>query len=165
MDFEALRPEDQNLLHDYYHDLYKDMFLYATHMLGSPYQGEEAVQDTFVVAMEKIRAFKASPSPIGWLTKTLKNKIKHKQREKAKLLRFFASYDETPSLVNDLTVSGADAGLLIMDLDKVPELRLLYQYYILGESYHKLAKAYGTTVANMKMRVHRAKKRDRKSVV
>jgi len=135
---------------------YKDMFLFASSLLGDRTQAEAAVQDTFVTALEKREQFLKSPSPVGFLYNTLKYKIKRMIRDRQKLLSLMLALDDSPDLAVPCTTENHLSGSIIA---KDPDLALLCRFYIEGYSLRELAQELGVSIAASKMKIRRAKDR------
>ncbi len=62
----------------------EDMYRWAFHKTSSNETAEDLVQDTFLVAAEKLSGFKGNSSPKTWLFSILNNKIIDFYRKKAR---------------------------------------------------------------------------------
>lgn len=152
------RDADTSLLEKYYREEYKDMLLFAGRMLNSVELAEVAVQETFVIALEKLSSLKASTKPLGWLYNTLKNVIRHMRRDQqAQLLRVISIDD-----ILELPASDKESDLLLLtSAEKDPALRLLIEFYVEGRSIKSLAEENSISVGACKMRLKRARERSR----
>lgn len=152
------REDDLDLMEKYYREEYKDMLLFAGRMLNSVELAEVAVQETFVIALEKLSSLKASTKPVGWLYNTLKNVIRHMRRDQqAQLLRMVSMDD-----VLELPASNKEADLLLLaSAEKDSDLRLLIEFYVEGRSIQVLAEENKISVGACKMRIKRARERSR----
>lgn len=150
--------EEQNpdkLIQEIYINEYASMLRFAQTVLESQGLGEVAVQEAFLVALRRRDAISNSPEPVGWVYKTLKFVIRDMIKEKRTMLQHIASdpnLDQIASPTKEL-----DLGL-IDTVAESEEMRLLYQFYIVGYSIRELSKKYGITEAAMKMRLYRARK-------
>lgn len=148
--------DNLTILEQYYREEFEDMVTFASHILASRSLAEVAVQDTFLIALNNIEKLTKSPNPVGWLYITLKNVIKHIQRDRQRQLLRVVSLEEIKEIPAD------DAGerlCMTMDVCKDPDLCLLYKFYVENKSLKELAKEYGITVGACKMRIKRAKAR------
>lgn len=73
-----------NFLEKIYMEEVPNMLRYAEILLSSYPLAEDAVQNTFKIALEKIDDVINSPKPVGWIKNTLKNEIRQKYREQKK---------------------------------------------------------------------------------
>lgn len=154
----AKKADDLSLLEKYYREEFKDMLLFAVRMLNSEELAEVSVQDTFVIALEKIASLKASTNPVGWLYNTLKNVIRHMRRDQQAQLLRVVSIDDIP----ELPASDKEADLLLIaSSGKDPDIRILIEFYVEGRSLKELAEEYRVSVGACKMRIKRARERSR----
>ena len=152
------RIEKDNLmiLEQYYREEFEDMVTFASHILASRTLAEVAVQDTFLIALNKIEKLTESPNPVGWLYITLKNVIKHIQRDRQKQVLRVVSLDEVKEISKDDT--NIDLWMF-MDSCKDSDAKLLFEFYVENCSLKELAEENGITVGACKMRIKRAKAR------
>ena len=152
------RIEKDNLivLEQYYREEFEDMVTFASHILESRTLAEVAVQDTFLIALNKIDRLAESPNAVGWLYITLKNVIKHMQRNRQKQILRIVALEE----IKEIPTDDASMSLWITkDACKDPDIGLLYKFYVENNSLKELAEEYGITVGACKMRIKRAKGR------
>ncbi len=82
-EFENLNPEQ--LIDFLYDKMHSNLLAYAKAVLKDEYWAEDAVQDTFLVAMSNAEAVKESKKPPGWIFRTLINVIKESKRKERSL--------------------------------------------------------------------------------
>lgn len=120
----------------------------------SPDYAEDIVQEVFQVAVVKSADLYASENPVGWLVKTLRNRIGHNyramqyaQRLKADMEKHYSDHYEDQPDLKDL-YSG-----LVSD----EELTLLIRFYVEGYSIRSLADSLNISFETCKKRIQRAK--------
>ena len=71
--------EDQaaEQLEQLYYEMYEWLFGYANASLSDPSRSEEAVQETFRIACDKLPVLLNSENPKGWLVNTLKGVLRN----------------------------------------------------------------------------------------
>lgn len=144
---------------------YKQLKHYALQVISSstgrydPELAEDAVHDTFRVLWEKPGPYLSSPSPDGWLFKTLSFTLKNQLRKEARLtklvLKLQSTFDSTP-----IPPPGAH-----LDLEghiSPEECQLLYRLYIVGDTPEEIAREMGITKMALAKRVGRIKEKFRK---
>lgn len=148
------------LLASYYDQFYKKLFYYAKASFRDSALAEEAVQETFHRACEKMGAFLSSQDPEGWLYRALKyvmQEMKNERKQIARLLIAIStlkSSDERVSFEGDRAVVNIHyAGLL-----KPKDFALLCRVSIDNYSMLEAAEEFGLTLENCKKRVQRKRK-------
>lgn len=123
---------------------------YAWAILKNTALEEEAVQDTFLIALTHIEKIRVHPNPGGWLMNALKNVIMQKVEAELRQSRCFPCAE----LIQD------------MGLDEVlppgtPEddRQLLTMFYVEGYRVSEISKLLGASVAKCKIDLYRARKR------
>jgi DNA-directed RNA polymerase specialized sigma24 family protein len=109
-----------------------------------------------VTASRKFSEFQGSPKPTGWLYNTLKNKIREIRHDRQNALKRIVSLDSAKELSVELETPR------FMEMDENEDLKLLRHFYIEGFSLQEIAKEHGCTIAAIKMKIYRAKKRLKK---
>lgn len=145
---------------------YKPLKHYALQVISSstgrydPELAEDAVHETFRILWEKPDAYLSSPSPKGWLFKTLSFTLKNQLRKEANLaklvLKLQNSFDRTP-------IPPPGAHLELEGHIPPEECRLLYRLYIVGDTYEEIAREMGITQMALAKRVGRIKKNFQKN--
>ena len=145
-------PDKLNFLEKIYIKEVPNMLRYAEVLLSSYPLAEDAVQNTFKIALEKIDDVINSPKPVGWIKNTLKNEIRQKYSEKKKCQKYIFDYELNMIPVNDeLPVETAFLGL------DENSIYLLKKIYVEGTPYQELAKELNISVSALKMRIRRSK--------
>lgn len=148
-----------NFLEKIYMEEVPNMLRYAEILLSSYTLAEDAVQNTFKIALEKIDDVINSPKPVGWIKNTLKNEIRQKYREQKKWQKYIFDYELNMIPVHDaLSVETAFCGL------DENAIYLLKKIYVEGIPYQELAKELNISVSALKMRIKRAKDKLKKEL-
>ncbi len=139
---------------------YRDRYArYAARMLGSADAAEDALQDAFVRAYNQLAQCKDPNKFVGWFFLILRNRClaeRHRSRTEASL-------EAAESVAAaDRTDGGAEAAeqrraLQLALLALTPEQREVFVLkHFEGLSYGEIAERLSTSVASLKMRMHRA---------
>jgi len=139
---------------------YRDRYArYATQMVGSADAAEDALQDAFVRAYDQLAQCKDPDRFVGWFFLILRNRClaeRHRSRTAASL-----EAAEGVAAV-DRTDGGAETAerhraLQLALLELTPEQREVFVLkHFEGLSYGEIAERLSTSVASLKMRMHRA---------
>jgi len=156
-----VKSEENDILKDLYIRNYAKMKLVAKKSLSNLEQAEDVVQDTFLVAQEKIEDLITSPKPEGWLMQTLRNIIGDFYRRQKRLLNIYTSIDneQIPSKIKvnlHLEYEGT--------IDK-EDFNLLIWVYCDGLKYDEVAKKLGISLSACKKRIQRAKLNFKKALM
>lgn len=142
------------LIKEIYLSEYKTMFYYAYNIFDDKTLAESAVQETFLVALQKPEQFTKCEKPVGWLYTTLKYVIKHMRREKHYLLLHTVSLGDAE--VQALTKSDK-YNIKEVEQEATPDMELLIEHYLNGFPIKEIASKYNLTVGACKMRMKRAR--------
>ena len=142
-----------------YIQMYTRLFEYARSALPNDALAEEAVQDTFVIACQKIDDLLYSQNPPGWLVVTLKKVISNTIRKQQTAQRILAAYLARDSLDVAMSYDQLELAILYNDISKTEEFVLLKEIAIDGKSYKQMAEARGISIATCRKRVQRAKEK------
>ena len=138
---------EEQWIEDLYLELYDLLFGYAYGILNDVSQSEEAVQETFRIACDKVASLRESPNPHGWLMNTLKGVLQNQLRRNRK------QSDELPEGEMDpLSVE-----LLYGNVSQSKEFKLL-QAISEGETTKEIAQRLGITEGSCKKRVQRSRR-------
>lgn len=161
-DKRTLSPEEFDAI---YLQKYKQLKHYALQVISSstgrydPELAEDAVHDTFRVLWEKSGTYLSSPSPDGWLFKTLFFSLKNQLRKEARLTKLVfklqGTFDSTPT-------PPPGAHLELEGHISPEEYQLLYRLYIVGDPLEEIAREMGITKMALAKRVGRIKEKFRK---
>ena len=143
----------------YFRSEYASMLSFAGYLLNNRSLAEVAVQETFVCALENYEKFESSPNPVGWLYNTLKNMIRHIQRDQQKIIKRMVQLD---SCAEDYIASTHKSAMDLCTNKENPDFQLLIRFYVYGYTLKELAQEEGISVGAMTMRIQRAKERIKK---
>lgn len=152
---------DSELLEWLFHSEYKDLFDYVRHILYISEWAEDAVEEVFVIGIEKISDLRDSPNQVGWLYRTLQNVVSNKNREAQRLGKLIEKVKNSsdsgavgiePSFEQHILFNNGYKGLL-----KEADWNILIDFYCRGYKYKDLSEKYGKSISACKMQVMRAK--------
>lgn len=153
--------DKNDIIEYYYKSEYNNLFRYAARILLNEGLAEDAVQDTFQIAMKRIDIFAASPNPVGWLYETLKNVIRHAQRDKQRCLRMMIPLE----LVPEESMSAEEIMLKLTTLyGDDEEMKLLILFFGYGFRAQDLANVLGISESACKMRIRRGRAHKKKTI-
>lgn len=115
---------------------------------------EDLVQETFLVAQRRYDRLAASPSPVGWLYKTLRNILGdtlRRQKQLQNILRTLGAEQEG-AMVDTESLLLKYEGMISREA-----LELLIRVYCLGQPYAAEAERLGISIAACKKRIQRAR--------
>lgn len=157
---EKLTEESQKavLLDKLYREHFRKLFIYARSALKDSNLAEEAVQDTFRIACDKLDQVTGSKNPAGWLMNTLKNVIRNMEKSRSSLyscLRDTVEYNENfaASTSDEINIDLLYEGLISKEDFELLKCIVLEKY-----SYLEAAKRFGITLETCKKRIQRIKK-------
>lgn len=157
----GLNKEQDRLIAQLYSDMYYSLSAYALSALNDHSLAEEAVQDTFRIASQKVDDLASSENPKGWLVNTLKYVIRNTRRSLSRLNNLVISslsFDENTALsYDDMDVDVMYSDLLGNGDYTLLKLIVLHKYTML-----EAAEELGISVEACKKRVQRAKNKLRK---
>lgn len=155
--------EQRKLIEDLYLEMYEKLLTYARCSLEEEALAEEAVQEAFQIACQKIESLQESPNPRGWMFNAVKNTIRNSKHVRANASRILAQYllvreDACLEDVHSLET-------LYGSLAETDEFKLLKEFVIDKKSHYELAQARGITIAACKKRLQRAKENLRQKIL
>lgn len=147
-------PEQNQFIEELFRAEYRNLFNFAYNTLLDENLTDVAVQDTFLIALRKPDSLCNSPKPLGWMYNTLKNVIKHIERDKEHLYKKNVSlrdaFDDSDPYMDTYSE-------VRMEVSNSDEWKLLTQFYIEGYSMRELAKMQGISEEACKSRLKRAR--------
>lgn len=148
-------------LEQLYYEMYEWLFGYANAALTDPFRAEEAVQETFRIACDKLPVLLQSENPRGWLVNTLKGVLRNFSRKDARESKVFVPL---PEQYDGQQPEEMPLELLYQDLAGTREYELLKQLCEIG-SVRELAQRLGISEATCKKRIQRSRSYLRKKMV
>lgn len=140
-------------LEQLYREMYEWLFGYANAALLDVSRAEEAVQETFRIACDKLPVLLESENPKGWLVNTLKGVLRNFSRKDARDSRVLVPYPEQFDCEQS---DELPPELLYQDLASTKEYQLLMKLAEAG-SVRELAKGLNIRESACKKRVQRAR--------
>jgi len=137
----------------------ESMYWYAASQLRNDFLAEEAVQEAFLIALEKIEVFVNVEKPEGWLFGILKNVIKRIKAEEYKLQRRFISINEHNASQSLSTNDEIDPVILFDGVVSREDLDILQKLYVHGYTYKDITDEMGIHLSTVGMRAKRAKEK------
>lgn len=147
-------PEQNKFIDELFRAEYENLFRFAYNTLVDENLADVAIQDAFLIALRKPDALCASPKPVGWIYNTMKNVIKHIERDRDYLYKKTVSWHDGIDESATYTDTYSEVHLAVCES---AEWKLLTQFYIEGYSMKELAERYGISVDAIKSRLKRAR--------
>lgn len=152
-----MTPTQRKMIADLYDEMYDLLLSYATSSLTSISQAEEAIQDTFQIACQKVDDVSSCPKPQGWIFNTLKFVISNELKQ-----RFRDTKIITDSLGDHIDRMGhatdqLDVDLLYSNVADTPEFKLIKAIALDGKSMLELSQELGISIDATKKRAQRAR--------
>lgn len=148
-------------LEQLYREMYAWLFGYANAMLSDVSRAEEAVQETFRIACDKLPLLLESQNPKGWLVNTLKGVLRNFSRKDARESRVFVPLPEGCDWEQPEELPPE---LLYQDLAGTKEYELLKLLSEVG-SARELANRLEISEAACKKRIQRSRSYLRKRII
>ena len=104
-------PEQNQFIEELFKSEYTNLFCFAYNTLLDENLSDVAVQDTFLIALNKPDALCSSQKPVGWLYNTIKNVIKHIIRDRDYLYRKNISLYEAAKIPASYTDTYSEVSL------------------------------------------------------
>ncbi|MCX7746139.1 MAG: RNA polymerase sigma factor [Clostridia bacterium] len=139
------------------------LFRYCCHMLGNTYEAEDALQDVFIKAYEKMDSYSESISFSAWLYKMTYHHCVNLLRRK-KLIQFLPFLDDTKMIENSFEKKLEDRELsepLNMGLKRLSmqERSILILKILEEKSYEELSTILNVKSATIRKKYERARKK------
>lgn len=145
--------QESEQLEELYCQMYEWLFEYANAALSDAPRAEEAVQETFRIACDKLPVLLQSENPKGWLVNTLKGVLRNFSRKDARESRVFVPMPEQYDCEQP---EALPAELLYQDLAGTREYELLMKLSEAG-SVRELAQGMGISENTCKKRIQRSR--------
>jgi RNA polymerase sigma-70 factor (ECF subfamily) len=138
---------------------YRDRYArYAARLLGSDDAAEDAVQDAFILAYERLRQCRDPDNFVGWFFLILRNRCLGEQRRERQEIDLDHAREHAGPDRADRAVEAAEErrALAAAVAQLTPEQREVFVLkHVEGWSYEDIARRTGQSVGSLKMRMHR----------
>lgn len=152
-----MTPTQREMIADLYDEMYDLLLSYATSSLSSISQAEEAIQDAFQIACQKVDDVSSCPNPQGWIFNTLKfvisNELKQRLRDTKIITDSLGDHIDRMGHATDLL----DVDLLYGNVADTPEFKLIKAIALDGKSMLELSQELGISIDATKKRAQRAR--------
>lgn len=118
---------------------------------------DDWLQETFLVAIQRIGTLRKCKNPGAYLTQILRNVIGHQLRNRTYAAQIAEKMQDTEISDQDEYMDEPDPEILYRGLVSDEELSLLIRFYLEGWSQKDLARDLGIDVEACKKRIQRAK--------
>lgn len=147
--------ESRALVHRLVGSLYEPLFRYALRLSGSSAHAEDLVQETFLVALERLDQLVEPDRAVGWLRTTLRNLfLANLRREKRRSGGFDLESVEAPIETGREELLDLPKALDQLSADyRIP----LILFYVDHLGYRDIAEQLGLPVGTVMSRLSRAK--------
>lgn len=155
-----LTPAEQNFMSALYTVEYKRLYKYAERMLNGSLMAEDLVQDTILIACNKIDKLITHPEPGAWLMKSLQKNINNYWRVRDNLTKLIIDIP-MEKWINRYPAKNwleDELDLLYGDLATSEEYKIIKKFAVYGYSQKEIAAEYGISINTCKQRIYRAKK-------
>ena len=146
-------------IEDLYLEMYEKLMQVARKNEESEALAEEAVQETFIVALQKPEECLECPNPQGWLISSLFYVIKNAKKKRSNAKRIAEQYLMEQFKEAAVSQDRLDLDILYGKTAQMDEFKLISEMAIEGRSHEEMAKSRGISVNACKKRVQRAKER------
>jgi RNA polymerase sigma factor (sigma-70 family) len=139
------------------------LFRYAKSQLRDPYLAEVAVQETMLVALEKMDTLFNTSNPTAWLFEVLRRISKNMLSENAKIRKRLISLDDCVQkdlqMLDEVDIALHYGGVLSDE-----EFEIIEKLYVRRYTYQDLADEKGTPLSTIGMKAMRGKEKLRKYI-
>jgi RNA polymerase sigma-70 factor (ECF subfamily) len=142
------------------------LFASALAQLGSREQAADAVQETFVVALVKLRQLRDPATVVGWLHAILRNlcraAVRRDAAERAGLARLAGAVPAEEASPEQAVEDGLLKDWVWTALGRLPEplqVAAVLRYFSRSHSYQEIADLCGVPVGTVRSRLHEARSR------
>ena len=152
----ALINDTEDFITQLYNGMHKKLFLAAYSKLHNFHTAEDITQDVFVLAQENREELSSHPNPEGWLFDTLKNKIKHEFRAKARFIVFQGKLKTWPQATRSSKIGFSQDMINCLTEN---EQKMMGKIFIDGYSIREVAQIYGLPYETCRRQVQIAKEK------
>lgn len=142
---------------------FRDIYKYVYRLVQNSEVAEDITQDVFCAALDLGEKFMSHENRRGWLMVATKNKLREMRRKMR--CHVLLPLDEKLELeVGESDFREIDLELTALCVLDREDWELVKDYYLGKTTIKELAKKYGITENNMRVRLHRLKVKVRKAV-
>lgn len=152
-----MNAEQSRQITELYLEMYDGMMRVARKNEESEALAEEAVQEAFCIACQKLDDCLGSPNPRGWLMSTLVNVILNARKKRANGRRLIEKYLATKYREAAVSENRLDLNILYGKTAESDAFQLLVEMAVEGRSHAEMAASRGISVDACKKRVQRAR--------
>lgn len=152
-----MNAEQSRRITELYIEMYDKLMMVARKNEDNEALAEEAVQETFSIACQKIDECLRHPNPQGWLVTTLKNVILNSKRKRANAKRLIEQFLMAQFKEASVSENRLDLNILYGKTADTEEFKLILEMAVDGRSHKEMAESRGISVSACKKRVQRAK--------
>lgn len=152
-----MNAEQSRRITELYIEMYDKLMMVARKNEDNEALAEEAVQETFSIACQKIDECLRHPNPQGWLVTTLKNVILNSKRKRASAKRSIEQFLMAQFKEASVSENRLDLNILYGKTADTEEFKLILELAVDGRSHKEMAESRGISVSACKKRVQRAK--------
>jgi RNA polymerase sigma-70 factor, ECF subfamily len=152
----------RQVFNDLYMQFERRVYAYCLYVIGDRDQAKDVFQEVFVKVFKSLHTVQDLEKVSHWLFRIARNEcinlLKHNQRVDRRSVRI---ENDTPALVPDSTIHSDEVQHLHWAINQLShdhrEALLLAEFE--GFSMKEISDMTGATIANVKVRIHRAKQR------
>lgn len=142
-----------------YSKYFKDIFRYVHHMISNSQVAEDIAQEVFYTALEKGNEFLEHPYPKRWLFRTARYKV-HERYRKMKYWTMVRLEEDNPEFAKEeFGYEEKELELAARSILSEEDWRMFRNYHMQGSTIAELARLYGITEDNTRVRLTRMKKK------
>lgn len=146
------------MIAELFRKLYCFLLNYAESSLKDKSLAEEAVQETFAIACQRVDRVCSSENPEGWLVETLKRVLINIERRQQTAQKIISELTEYRPDLAAAPGDQVDLKLIYGNVANTKEFQLLYAMAVEGQSCIEIAEAEGITAQACRKRLERARK-------
>lgn len=159
-----MTPEQHQLIEQLYLKMFDVLMAYACSALQSHAQAEEAVQETFRIACQKVDALSESENPEGWLVNTVRNVVRNVIRRNATAKWILVKHQDALKRETQNTEDRICLELQYGNIAELDEYKILKAMAVDGKSQLQIAEEWNISLSACKKRIQRAKEKLRKKL-
>jgi len=148
--------EHREFVDKLYRDYSAALLWFAKSQMRDDYLAQVAVQEVFLLSLEKCEILITKPKPEKWVYESLRRIIKSMQREQSELKKRIVSLED--HLQNEAqTTDEVNLDTSFKDIISDKDFEMLKRKYVHGYTYEELAEEIGIPTSTVGMRLKRAK--------